>query len=124
MKRVLLGSVFALALLVLPMAVPAASAHDSYPCGPVRNGHQVCQMWRGNVPVLNTNWHVVGHLWNASGNWFVCQQRGGTYHVPGTSYYNNWWAYTLSDDGGWGWVSEAYFKGGNNYERDAGLRSC
>lgn len=81
-------------------------------------------MWRGNVPVVNSNWKTVGHLWSATGNWFVCQEQAASYHLPGTSYSNNWWAYTESDDGGWGWVNEVYFKGGNNYERDAGLRLC
>ena len=39
----------------------------------------------------------------------------------GTTYGNYWWAYTVSDEGPKGWVSEVYFKGGTNYEADAGL---
>ena len=34
---------------------------------------------------------------------------------------NVWWASTRADDGAWGWVSEVYFKGGDENDPDAGL---
>lgn len=128
MKRLLLGLVVMLSLVTLPVLASPASAHDYYPCG-ARYHHdgttvQNCSLWRGNVPVINHNWKTVGHLYSANGNWFVCQAKGGTYRAPGTNLKNNWWAYTLSDNGTWGWVPEVYFKGGNNYEPDGNLRHC
>ena len=65
-----------------------------------------------------------------SANWFVCQTSapGGRtvrHRDSGHPAYTNvWWARTLSDTGAWGWVSEVYFAGGANDERDAGLRGC
>lgn len=106
---------------------PAAHAADNSPCGK-RFSHagttvQYCKLWRGNVPVVNTNETKIGTLvYGGSSNWFVCQAQGAEYSYSGLK--NNWWAYTEADNGKWGWVSEVFFSGGNNNERDAGLRLC
>lgn len=34
------------------------------------------------------------------------------------------WAFTLGDNGRWGWVPQVFFSGGANDERDAGLHLC
>jgi hypothetical protein len=137
------------AMLAIPLFIASAtpaSAYDNYPCS--SPAHHVtatlelvqdCLLWRGNVPVYASpyrigwpNW-VVGYLYSASGNWFICQfdeARGAdgtivhtaTYHYG--SYYNNWWAWTIADNGRYGYVPEVFFKGGNNNEPDRGLANC
>jgi hypothetical protein len=80
----------------------------------------VCGLWQSNVPVYSWPFAgepVVGHL-NQGGraNWFTgqCQSVNDdlspAYFWVGP-YYNSWWAYTLADNGQWGWVSLAYFSG-------------
>lgn len=94
-------------------------------------------MWmprRGYIPVHALDGGTVreaGRLKGAgSANWFVCQtaRPGGRairHRDSGYPQYTNvWWARTLSDTGAWGWVSEIYFQGGANDERDARLREC
>ncbi|HEY3003901.1 MAG TPA: hypothetical protein VGJ44_16270 [Kribbellaceae bacterium] len=69
---------------------------------------------------------IVGYLWNGGwANWFAeqCQFPENDYSLNGAR--NNWWAWTMADNGQWGWVSEVYFSGGDNYEADGGLyTSC
>ena len=38
--------------------------------------------------------------------------------------YNDWWAFTIADNGAFGWVSEAYFAGEGDYKEDGELRYC
>lgn len=125
----MLGVVGALALSMIAMAAPA-HAVDNYPCGAqwwhsgVGQYVQYCPDWApdNQIPVLNSSWGVEGYI-NAPGNdWYVCQSVGGTYTLG--SYSNDKWAWTMADNGRWGWVSEVYFRGGNNFEADAGLRWC
>lgn len=134
-------------LVVLLALAPPATAEDGDPCGDpywremrragVEEGIWVqdCSLWRGDVPVYASpfnmsHWEdegdVVGHLWNAEGNWFLCQEDvGDVYWGPGDKdYANTWWAYTMADNGAWGWVSEVYFSGGDDYEGDANLANC
>jgi hypothetical protein len=115
-------------------AAATAQATDNYPCGPARTspggvrGVHYCPLWTGHVPVYdrsaitNDNPKVVGWLRQGGrANWFIAQcsaARGIEFHLG--SYYNNWWAFTEADNRHWGWVSEVYFKGGGNNERDAG----
>jgi hypothetical protein len=114
-----------------------ASAKDSYPCGPAQSAPwttmrvQSCPLTtplppNGWIPVYaHAGGPLVGWLHGTAGQLFVCQSLSSvTYHHPNTSWYNNWWAKTLSDDNHWGWVPEVYFRGGENDERDAGLAIC
>ena len=55
-------------------------------------------------------------------NWVVCQSVGKTVHY-GRSY-NHWWAYTLSDQGSWGWVNAVFAKGGGNNGKFKGVPAC
>lgn len=57
-----------------------------------------------------------------SANWFVGQARASSFTFAG--YTNDWWAFTLGDNGRWGWVPEVFFTGGHDNERDGGLRLC
>ena len=129
-------------LAVLAFAAAPARAADPSPCAgatahPSFGAVQVCPLWmpsRGYVPVHALDGGTVrevGRLVRAgSANWFVCQTSapGGRtvrHRDSGHPAYTNvWWARTLSDTGAWGWVSEVYFAGGANDERDAGLRGC
>lgn len=139
MTRRRFAATSAVALVALGLlASPAAQARDGSPCGNAhRNQHygmvMNCPLWTGSVPVYaapfnssSSRGRVVGHLWNGgSANWFFYQSRffGALYALrhAGTTYGNYWWAYTVSDEGSKGWVSEVYFKGGTNYEADGGL---
>jgi hypothetical protein len=139
MKRLMtLATTLVMAMvLVLAFATPAM-AEDAYPCGykEWHNGTQrlvqYCDMWRGNVPVYQIygDGHIASGpgdtLVSAEGNWFTCQQwiPNAPYTVPGTNYTNHWWAYTMADNGDWGWVSVAYFRGGGNDEPDGRLVNC
>lgn len=111
----------------------SASAVDGRPCARpqvFRAGHwvQYCPLWRGNVPVYaspdrGNGAPVVGRLVvGGSANWFVGDRWHSNYTLG--SYHNHWWAYTLADNGHWGWVPEVYFSGGANDDSDAGLYVC
>ncbi|MFD0775699.1 hypothetical protein ACFQZ2_17335 [Streptomonospora algeriensis] len=117
-------------------AVPAAAA-DGQPCAftgdyrtmPTGNTVQVrwCPDWSprsdGRIPVYEapSGGSVAGWINNTGTrtNWYVCQVDGARHSAGG--YWNTWWALTKSDTGQWGWVSEVYFRGGGNGERDGGL---
>jgi hypothetical protein len=68
---------------------------------------------------------TAGWLHGVANQYFVCQRdfSGVEYYYP-AGVRNRWWAYTLSDDGKWGWTPEVFFQGGNNDERDKGLVLC
>ena len=144
-KFVILLASGMLALPLLITSATPAAAFDNYPCSsPAYHVSatpylvQNCLLWRGNVPLYASpftfgppNW-VVGYLYSASGNWFICQMdqqiadgrlyQTATYHYG--PYYNKWWAYTIGDNGSYGWVPEVFFKGGDNNEPDRGLADC
>lgn len=63
------------------------------------------------TPVVNTSMKQVGTLHSGT-NWVLCQVGGLKFTKA--SYYNNWWAYTKSDQGTWGWVNGVYGMGGAN----------
>lgn len=103
------------------VAAPEAFASDPGACA--RNGRAIfgraeyqCSLWRGNVPVYSgysTSSNVVGYLYRGGrANWFLSQCVGNVAHLGG--YFNYWWAYTLADDGRWGFVPLTYFAGGAN----------
>jgi hypothetical protein len=120
---------------------PPTATTDKYPCGAQftetdsGTGHraQRCPLASANVPVFdspdagNAAKQVgVLHL-GGDTNWFVGQSYRSTF-VSG-ALRNGWWAFTLSDkdssgNSHWGWVPETYFKGGANFEPDAGLFIC
>jgi hypothetical protein len=124
----------ALSTTVIALLVATqATAYDSYPCGRRtsitmsgrRYDVQYCPLWRGNVPVLKDPWpgsRVVGYLtYGGSANWFSyqCPEPDKPYRLG--KYWNTWYGYTMADNGQWGFVSEVYFSGGKNNERDRGL---
>jgi hypothetical protein len=122
----------------------SADARDAYPCGrPVGHDYngatitvQYCPLTQGHVPVYadpTTPSPIVGWL-NAGGsaNWFTFQSCHAYWYNPVLhrtdqpfrlgSYVNGWYASTLSDPPSrWGYVPEVYFRGGDNWEHDAGL---
>lgn len=57
-------------------------------------------------------------------DWYRCQGLGDLYGLGGTPYSNIWYAWTMADNGQWGWVSEVYFQGGGNNEADGRLARC
>jgi len=118
--------------LVTATSGPAAAA-DNQPCARPQvykssQWVQYCPLWKANVPVysspdLGNNQSPIGYLvYGGSSNWFVGDRYRSSYSYEG--YYNHWWAYTLADNGRWGWVPEVYFSGGNNDDTDAGLYAC
>ena len=127
-----------LAVVAAPGVAQSAAATDEHACDPAfehdtYGSVQYCPIWmptRGYVPVhaLGSGRPVeVGRLTAAGkANWFICQMNyvAIDYTAPGTGYRNTWWALTISDDGHKAWVSEVYFRGGDNYEPDRGLRQC
>jgi 5-hydroxyisourate hydrolase-like protein (transthyretin family) len=142
-KRLLLAAL-PIVITLLVTASPAAAVDDS-PCGaqvsvsgypePV----QVCPLTPPLVtgegvplyrtPVPNpagaTPPGPAGALYGTTPKYFVCQQQfpSATFHHPG-GWFNNWWGYTRTASGLWGWVPEVFFQGGDNGEPDFGLRSC
>lgn len=131
----LIGAIAAMAVAAGTMLVATtgpAAAIDNRPCSRPqvsRANHwvQYCPMWRGSVPVYSSPDQgnaatVLGYLNRASGNWFVGDLNRSTYRSG--SLVNTWWAYTMADNGRWGWVPEVFFSGGLNNEPDAGLYVC
>src|SRR5262245_65158880 len=133
--RITLPAVFGLALIgaAVPMTTAPANAvtgcyrtsdHAGYPT-------YNCYMYRSSVHLWN-HWSTAleynladnqtGILYQGT-SWFVCQRTH-----PVDIYYgnavNNWWAYTLGDNGWWGWVNAVYISGGANWGPVPGLAVC
>lgn len=123
---VLVAVATATAVGFVPANVPTATAADSAKCsqptGPFKV--QYCPLTSGNVPVWKLETHQIVDRLDQGGseNWFICQAQGETHWLDGR--VTNWWAWTMGDDGKWGWVSLVYFAGGSNFEPDGGLRRC
>lgn len=135
MRKLLVTAAVALAVFASTVAsAPEASAADAFPCGPPwfhpssPEPVQTCPDWSPNnwIPVYASpsSGTVVGHIYAPGNDWYVCQWRFAAWVHTLFGYQNDWWAYTLADNGGWGWVPETYFRGGANFEPDAGLRHC
>jgi len=135
MRRILLTSLL-LVVVLGAAAIPTrthAAAKDDYPCGPQFDHDglmvQICPLWRGDVPVYDlANSQLgsqVGKL-NVGGtaNWFACQTQFTNIPYEYGGYETNWWAYTMADNGRWGWVPEVFFSGGGNNQADAELEHC
>lgn len=82
------------------------------PCKSIGGGKFNCEF---SIParVVNSKGQLQGSFVYATTNWITCQQQG-TKEVKLGSAQDKWWGYTLSDNGGWGWVSAVYAKGGDN----------
>jgi hypothetical protein len=97
------------------------------PCTNRGGGHHTCTFYKagnghsGGAPVRNASGHVVGYL-HKGRNWVVCQQQGQ--RVTHGRYYNNNWAWTLADDGKWGWVNALWASGGDNDGAFGGTPAC
>lgn len=122
-----------------PAMAPQADAH---PCGArwyhsgVGRYVQSCPDWAPadspygahRYPVYDLSVYPgqqIGTIYAPGDDWFVCQRQFDDRDpYAGWGYYNNWWAYTMADNGRWGWVPEVYFKGGGNNQPDAGLVHC
>ncbi|KIH97214.1 hypothetical protein LP52_20395 [Streptomonospora alba] len=137
----LIAAAGAAAGLLLTTALPASAAADAQPCvnagfdrqPPAWNPAPAhwCPDWSprsdGRIPVYFNPDHtssVRGHL-NRTGdrtNWYMCWFPGTELHLGG--YYNDAWAYTMADNGQWGYVNQVYFQGGGNNEHDPGLPPC
>ncbi|MFF3314270.1 hypothetical protein ACFYV5_02015 [Streptomyces sp. NPDC003035] len=87
-----------------------------------------CPLWRSHVPVYalstaDTNNSIIGYLEvGGYANWFVCQIPGDHHWVG--NYSNNMWAYTMADNGKWGFVSQVEFSGGGYGVPSANLSNC
>lgn len=111
------------------------SATDASPCGATFSSHgttvQRCNLWR-TASVLE--WEQCGPycslsvsqgtVLSGSGNWFVCQVYYPTEPRAIGANWSSWWAYTLSDQGEWGFVNQVSFSGGGNNQPDSRLRRC
>src|SRR6266511_2892154 len=104
-----------------------AFATDNYPCSaPWRHPRlgimvHTCPDWspaiNNDIPVYyGASPSLQGYIHAPWDDWYVCQMQGPTAQLQ--NYYNDWWAWTMADNGLWGWVSETYFRGGPNFEPD------
>jgi hypothetical protein len=141
-----LRTLVSLALLggALLAAAPVASASDGSPCG-ARWFHsgvgldvQYCPDWAPNnwIPVWRSkdspavaatrtaagSEQPVGYIYAPGNDWYHCEAAGRKQSVG--NFWNTWWAWTMADNGQWGWVNEVYFQGGGNDEPDATLARC
>jgi hypothetical protein len=127
----------ALATLLTGLAIPGmagvANAADNAPCGPSwwhagqQSYVQTCPDWApdNSIPVYvqpEAGARVQGYIYAPGDDWYFCQVKAG--RLDRFGYFNTWWAATVADNGEHGWVSQIYFSGGGNDERDAGLRNC
>lgn len=80
----------------------------------------------GNASINGQSWtggYNDGSFSISSSNWVLCQQASSVAYYRG-SYYNKWWAYTLSDQNTWGWVNATYGHGGVNNGSFANVPNC
>jgi hypothetical protein len=106
------------AAFLLAAAAPAAAAPAPVPCSSDGNGHYVCDWYRpgdgksgGSEVVVGTT--TVGYLHQGK-NWVICQQVGGDMRNP-EGDRNNWFGYTVADNGKTGWASPLDAAGGDDY---------
>ncbi len=115
----LIAGILAIIGVVAVVATHAASA-TPVPCTNIGGGHYNCSFYT-TAPVLNGSGAQVGTL-HAGTNWVVCQQWGR--QVTSGTYYNHWWAWTLSDQNTSGWVNAVYARGGDNDGQFGGVPNC
>jgi hypothetical protein len=127
----------AAAVMTSGLAGSAQARTDAFPCeAPFEHtiGRdvytvQVCPDWSdsGQISVYaDTSMEsgVVGEIKAAGDDWYECGRQGDQVNLAGTEVVNDWWARTMADNGRWGYVTQLNFKGGGNFEPDAGLRRC
>jgi hypothetical protein len=115
----------------------AQARADAFPCGALfevtigQDVHtvQMCPDWHdsGRIEVYadtSVDSGVVGEIAVAGDHWYECGRQGDALYLSGGDVGNDWWARTMADTGRWGYVSQLYFKGGGDFEPDAGLRRC
>jgi hypothetical protein len=132
-RRLLAATILAVGFSTVVTSLTAGAAATTT-CGPYVyiNGQyyqgyaKYCPIWTAPVPVYGgqagPNHTVVGHLnYGDDSNWFICNRLAGwTYSYGG--YSSPYWAYTVADNGQYGWVSGVYFAGTANYF--VGLPEC
>ena len=123
----LFAAVVVSAATALAAATPA-SASDPGACAfngrySIGRAEYQCSLWRGNVPVYSgysTSSGIAGYLYTGGrANWFLSQCVGNVARLG--AYRNYWWAYTMADNGRWGFVPLTYFAGGADNQRSAVL---
>lgn len=116
----------------LIVSAPAAQAAGSCYQSGGRAGYgttYTCNIWRSNhLWSMYGSGRFVGRdnttgVLNAGNSWFVCQRKWVVKLEYGP-IKNDWFAYTLGDNGFWGWVSAAHFSAGGNWEAVPGLGIC
>lgn len=128
----LITLLFGGALATAP-AAPAAAA-SGCTTSSVRYGYQTynCYMYRSSVRLWmhtesSTEYFLhdnkQGILYQGT-SWFVCQRRFVDVQAHYAGAANDWWAYTLGDNGWWGWVSAVHISGGSNWGPIPGLAGC
>ena len=75
----------------------------------------------GGSQVLKGDGSSAGYLHQGT-NWVLCEAQGRTQHQG--QYFNNWWAWTQSDNGSWGWVNAVSAAGGDNNGAFGGVPAC
>lgn len=130
-RRSLLAAALLVGVLLSTLSLAGrAEAYDRWPCDPPRWQSyygiyvQNCTIWKSWAPVrqsADASSPIVGYLqWAGSTNWFTYQCYWGVQWEG--QWVTNKWAYTLADNGRWGYVSQVYFMGGDNWEWDGRLK--
>lgn len=130
LRRRLLAVLAALALTMLGFGVvpSTASAATQVPCHD--NHHK-----KNGFSEHDCGWYTKASVYegphgfqrkvgtiHGGTNWVLCQAVGKTVHSG--KYYNKYWAYTLTDQGTWGWVNAVYASGGSNNGSFKGVPTC
>jgi eukaryotic-like serine/threonine-protein kinase len=115
----------------LPVSAPGtAPMAPFFRYGAVASGNGCSQTGQGqydcvadNSKVYQTGTLTVIGTIAAGDHTFFCQSSGHgqlTHH----GFSNNWWAWTESDQGTWGWVNAIDLAGGDNNQPEPGLPNC
>jgi hypothetical protein len=108
-------------------ASPAQAAPAPVPCQGDHAGKYYCSFYvkgdgfSAGAPVRGSHGALLGYL-NYGRNWVICQRQGST--LSSGSLHNNWWAWTMANDGKWGWVNALWGQGGDNDGDFQGVPSC
>jgi hypothetical protein len=105
----------------------ASAAPAQVPCTPIGGGKYECSWWRpGNGisggAIVVANGRRVGYL-HQGRNWILCQQRGATV-TNSTGAKNNWYGWTVADNGARGWASALDARGGDDFGGFSGVPNC
>jgi hypothetical protein len=124
----LLITLCAAGLAVGTAPVASAASPTPVPCashGHKKNGHAEydCSFYKVTAVYsgVHTGQRKVGTL-HGGRNWVLCQAVGKS--VTYGKNVNHWWAYTLSDQGTWGWVNAVNARGGSNNGKWKNVPAC